>query len=255
MLDLSVVIITKNEEDNIADALESVKWADDVVVVDSGSTDATLDIARRYTSRVSTRDWEGYGAQKNHATGLAANDWVLSLDADERVSPELAAEIKTLMLSAPPMQGYRIPRTTRYLGRWVRSTDWYPDHQLRLYDRRVARWNTRYVHESVTVDGRVGKLRSELRHYAYRDLSHHLSTIDHYTTLAMKQMVSEHQRASALDLVFHPPLAFLRNYVLRLGFRDGVPGLIISLTNSYYVLLKFAKLWAYQHKDSPGSDG
>ena len=134
MLDLSVVIITKNEEDNIADALESVKWADDVVVVDSGSTDATLDIARRYTSRVSTRDWEGYGAQKNHATGLAANDWVLSLDADERVSPELAAEIKTLMLSAPPMQGYRIPRTTRYLGRWVRSTDWYPDHQLRLYE-------------------------------------------------------------------------------------------------------------------------
>ena len=250
VMDLSVVIITKNEAKNIGDVLESVRWVDDVVVVDSGSSDATVEIAKRFTDRVTMREWEGYGAQKNYATGLAVHDWVLSLDADERVSEELANEIRTLMLSAPPMQGYRIPRTTRYLDRWIRSTDWYPDLQLRLYDRRVARWNTRYVHESVTVEGRVGKLQSELHHYAYRDLSHHLATIDHYTTLAMKQMLSEHERAGWLDLIGHPPLAFLRNYVLRRGFLDGVPGLIVSLMNSYYVFLKFAKLWAHQNRNA-----
>ena len=246
VLGLSVVIITKDEADNIAGALESVAWAEDIVVVDSGSEDATVEIARRYTDRVTTRAWEGYGVQKNHATGLASNDWVLSLDADERVSPELAAEIQTLMLSAPPMQGYRMPRTTWYLGRWIRSTDWYPDRQLRLYDRRVARWNTRYVHESVTVDGRVGKLHAQIRHYAYRDISHHLSTIDRYTTLAVRQMIADQERAGLLDLLAQGPLAFIRNYLFRMGFRDGVPGLIVSLMNSYYVWLKFAKLWAEQ---------
>ena len=253
-MNLSVIIITKNEEANIADALESVRWIDDVVVVDSGSTDATVEIAKRYTDRVTTRAWEGYGQQKNHATGLAAHDWVLSLDADERVSIELAVEIQELMRSAPPMQGYRIPRTMHYLGRWIRSTDWYPDLQLRLYDRRIARWNTRYVHESVTVDGRVGTLRSEIYHYSYRDISDHLSTIDRYTTLAVKQMVSDGQRVGWVELMSRPPLTFLRNYVLRRGVRDGVPGLIVSLMNSYYVFLKFAKLWAYRHANGERSD-
>ena len=245
-LDLSAVIITKNEADNIAGALETVAWIDDIVVVDSGSTDDTVTIAQRYTDRVTAREWEGYGAQKNHAAGLAAHDWVLSLDADERISTELAAEIQQVMRAGPTVQGYRIPRTTQYLGRWIRSTDWYPDHQLRLYDRRVASWNTRYVHESVTVEGRVGRLRSEIRHHAYRSLSHHLATIDRYTTLAVKQMLADEQRAGWFDLIGHPPLVFLRNYVLRLGFRDGIPGLIISLMNSYYVFLKFAKLWEQQ---------
>lgn len=243
---VSVVIITKNEAAHIGDALESVRWADELVVVDSGSTDATIDIARRYTDRVTTRAWSGYGAQKNHATQLAAHDWVLSLDADERVSSELAAEIRALLRAVPPMQGYRIPRTTRYLGRWIRSTDWYPDYQLRLYDRRVARWNARPVHESVEVEGAVGRLRAEIRHHAYRDLSDHLSTIDRYTTLAVDQMVADGRQARSVDILVHPPLAFLRNYVLRRGFRDGVPGLIVSLMNSYYVSLKLAKLWASQ---------
>ena len=247
MPDVSVVIITKNEADNIGAALESVQWANDVVVVDSGSTDATVEIATRYTPRVSVRDWPGYGAQKDHATGLAVNDWVLSLDADERVTPELATEIEQLMRTEPACRGYRIPRATRYLGRWIRSTDWYPDRQLRLYDRRVSEWSRRPVHESVVVDGPVGRLRAEIRHHAYRDVSHHLSTIDRYTTLAVDHMMAEGRRAHAVDLLVHPPLAFLRNYVLRLGIRDGVPGLIVSLMNSYYVLLKFAKLWARQH--------
>ena len=247
-LDLSVVIITKDEAGNIAGALESVAWIDDVVVVDSGSTDDTVAIARGYTERVSSKEWEGYGAQKNYATELAAHDWVLSLDADERVSTELAQEIEGVMRGGPPVHGYRIPRTTHYLGRWIRSTDWYPDHQLRLYDRRVSRWNTRFVHESVRVEGRVGRLRGEILHHAYSGLSHHLSTIDRYTTLSVRQMVAEHKQASWLHLIGHPMLAFLRNYLWRRGFRDGVPGLTISLMNSYYVFLKFAKLWEYQQR-------
>lgn len=245
-LDLSAVIITKNEADNIAGALETVAWIDDIVVVDSGSTDDTVTIAQRYTDRVTAHEWDGYGAQKNHAVGLAAHDWVLSLDADERVSTELAVEIQQVMRAGPTVQGYRIPRTTQYLGRWIRSTDWYPDYQLRLYDRRVSSWNTRYVHESVAVEGRVWRLHSEIHHHAYRSLSHHLATIDRYTTFAAKQMLVEKQRAGWFDLIWHPPLVFLRNYFLKLGFRDGIPGLIISLMNSYYVFLKFAKLWEQQ---------
>lgn len=247
-LDLSVVIITRNEAANIAGAIESVSWAGDIVVVDSGSSDDTVAIARRHTDRVFTREWEGYGAQKNYATGLAAHDWVLSLDADERVSPELAAEIDSVLRRSPALQGYRIPRTTRYLGRWIRSTDWYPDYQLRLYDRRVASWNARYVHESVAVNGRVGKLRAEIRHHAYDGLADHLTTINHYTALAARQMLEDGRRAGLADLVAHPPLVFLRNYVLRGGFRDGVAGLIVSLMNSWYVFLKFAKLWEHQRR-------
>ena len=246
VVDVSVVIIAKNEADNIEGALESVRWVEDVVVVDSGSSDKTIEIAKRYTDRVTTRTWEGYGAQKNYATGLAAHDWVLSLDADERVSPALADEIQGLMQSAPPMQGYRMPRTTRYLGRWIRSTDWYPDCQLRLYDRRVALWNDRCVHESVRIDGQVGTLRSELYHYSYREVAEHLTRMNRYTTLSATQMMADGQRTGWVDLLGHPPLVFLRNYVWRRGFQDGLPGLIVSLMNSYYVFCKYAKLWERQ---------
>ena len=248
---LSVTIITKNEAANIGAALESVAWADELIVVDSGSTDETVGIARRYTDRVSSREWEGYGAQKNHAAGLAEHDWILSLDADERVSPALAVEVRERLAREPPHPGYRIPRVTSYLGRWIRSTDWYPDYQLRLYDRRAARWNARSVHESVSTDGTVGRLRNELHHYAYRNLSDHLATIDRYTTLAAHQMHAQGRRAGWLDVGLHPPVAFCRNYALRLGFRQGLPGLIVSLMNSYYVFLKFAKLWELQRREPP----
>ena len=240
---LSVVVITRNEAANTRAALESVRWADELVLVDSGSTDDTLRIAGEIADRVTAHDWAGFGAQKNHATELAAHDWVLSLDADERVSPALAREIRALLQAEPAARGYRIPRVTRYLGRWIRSTDWYPDHQLRLYDRRAARWNDRLVHESVAVDGPVRRLRGELEHRAYRDVSHHLQTIDRYTTLAARQMHREGRRAGWVDLAVRPPAAFLRNYVVRRGVRDGVHGLIVSLLNAGYVLLKFVKLW------------
>lgn len=240
---LSVTVITLNEAANLAAALDSVAWADEIVVVDAESRDATRAIAQRYTSRVIVAPWPGYVAQKNRAAAEASHDWILSIDADERVSPELAGELQTLLREEPKAAGYRVPRVTFHLGRWIRTTDWYPDHQLRLYDRRRGRWTGQRVHESVRVDGAVVDLRGDLQHYAYRDLSHHLQTMDRYSTLAAAEMRDAGRTAGWFDLALHPPAAFLRNYILRGGFRDGVPGLIISLMNATYVAAKFAKLW------------
>ena len=240
---VTATVITFNEAANIEAALTSLSWADEIIVVDSQSSDRTTEIAGKFTDKVIVRPWPGYIAQKNFAAEQASHDWVFSLDADERVTPELAAEIKKLLGKGPGAAGYRVPRVTFHLGRWMRSTDWYPDYQLRLYDRRRARWSGRYVHESVKADGPVDDLRSELQHFAYRDLAHHIQTMDRYTTLAAKQMFEEGRRTGWVDLMVHPPAAFFRNYVLRGGFRDGVPGLIVSAMNARYVGLKFAKLW------------
>ena len=244
---VTATVITKNEADAIADALTSLSWADEIVVVDAQSTDDTVAIARRFTDRVYVRPWNGYVDQKNHAASLASHDWIFSLDADERVTNELSAELRALLAAEPREAGYRVPRVSFYLGRWMRTTDMYPDYQLRLYDRRKARWDGLHVHESVDLDGRpAGYLKNELQHYPYRDLSEHLIRMDRYTTLAARQMFEKGKRATRLELLFHPPVAFLRNYLVKGGFRDGMPGLIISLVNSYYVMLKFAKLWEMQ---------
>jgi glycosyltransferase involved in cell wall biosynthesis len=174
---LSVTIITRNEAAHIGEALSSVAWADEIVVVDSHSTDETVAIARRHTDRVVVRDWPGYIDQKNYAASIASHDWILSLDADERVTPGLAREIRDLLHRGPQRKGYRISRVTYYLGRWLHSTDWYPDYQLRLYDRRCGRWNPRRVHESFELrDGRPGRLQHHLEHYAYRDVSDHVTS-------------------------------------------------------------------------------
>jgi glycosyltransferase involved in cell wall biosynthesis len=248
---LSVTVITKNEAADIGGALQSVAWADELIVVDSCSTDDTVAIARQHTARVLVRDWPGYIAQKNYAASIASHDWILSLDADERVTPELAAEIQSLIAGTPPHPGYRIPRVTWHLGRWIRTTDWYPDLKLRLYDRRSAEWTGRYVHEAVTVRGSVGRLKGELQHFAFRDIAEQLETIDRYTTYAAQEMHEDGRRAGFLQIAGHPPLAFLRNYVAHGGFRDGVPGLIISALNSYYVFLKFVKLRELADARSP----
>jgi len=252
---LSVTIIAKNEAANIADALQSVAWADERIVVDSGSTDGTAAIARQHASRVIEREWPGYIAQKNYAASIAANDWILSLDADERVTPELAGEVQRVTSGAAAVAAYRIPRVTWHLGRWIRTTDWYPDYQTRLYDRRAAEWTGRYVHEAVTVRGGIGRLSGELQHFAYRDISEHLETIDRYSTYAAREMLETGRRAGLAQLIAHPPLAFLRNYVAHRGVLDGAPGLIISALNSYYVFLKFAKLWELQQSSRLKAQG
>jgi glycosyltransferase involved in cell wall biosynthesis len=239
---LSVTIITYNEASSIDRALASVAWADELIVVDAMSTDDTVAIARRHTDRVIVREWRGFVDQKNYAVSVATHDWILSLDADERVAPELAAEIRATLAREPTCAGYRIPRVTWHLGRWIRTTDWYPDYQLRLFDRRCGQWAGQYVHESVSVRGSIGRLRNDLQHFAYRDIAEHAETIDRYTTFAARQLHENGRRGGMRDLLVHPPLAFLRNYVVRGGFRDGIPGLIISAMNAYYVFLKFAKL-------------
>ena len=250
---MTATVITLNEEANVDAALASLAWVDEIVVVDSGSTDQTVAIARRHGARVETRAWDGYSAQKNYAASIATNDWILSIDADERVPPDLAADIRALLDRGPDRRGYRVPRVTWYLGRWIRGTDWYPDYQLRLYDRRAGRWNGRRVHESVALDEPPGRLQHELQHYAYRDLSHHLTTIDRYTTLAADQWMAEGRRVSAAGLLLHPSGAFLRNYVLRGGFSQGTPGLIVSILNAYYVFLKVAKLYELARGSHPAA--
>jgi glycosyltransferase involved in cell wall biosynthesis len=251
---LSVTVITRDEQANLARALESVRWADEILVVDCGSTDDTVAIARRFGARVIVRDWPGYVEQKNHAADAAAHDWILSLDADERVSDALAAEIRSLLRAVPAAAGYRIPRVSYYLGRWIRTTSWYPDYQLRLYDRRRARWHGRHVHEGVRVEGEPGVLTCELEHYSYRDVSHHLEKMSLYAALAARGLHEQGRTATVGELVLAPALTFITNYVLRRGFRDGRVGFIVSALNSFYVFLKFARLWELQHASGGSRD-
>ena len=259
MTPLTVTVITHNEGPHLAAALESVAWADEIVVIDSRSTDDTVEVARRFATRLEIRDWRGYGTQKNFAADLASHDWILSIDADERATPALAAEIQELMRRGPAGPGYRISRVSHYLGRWMRSTDWFPDFHLRLYDRRAARWSERKVHESlelITDPSRkkhLPRLKGELLHHPYRDVSEHLQKIDRYTTLVAEEWHAEGRRANGLHAFFYPRLAFFRNYILRRGFRDGRAGVVVSMMNSYYVFLKYAKLIELQQGRGPAA--
>jgi glycosyltransferase involved in cell wall biosynthesis len=251
---LTVTIITLNEAAHIAAALDSASFADEILVVDSGSSDGTADIARAKGVRVLTREWTGYVEQKNFAAEQASHDWIFSLDADERIPPPLAEEIRGILAADPPHHGYRVPRVTFHLGRWIRTTDFYPDYQTRLYDRRHARWRGRYVHESVSVDGPSGQLKNDLQHYSFADLRDQIKRINHYSTLSAKQMYEAGRRTGPVEILVHPPAAFLRNYILRRGFLDGTAGLTISLVNAWSVGLKFMKLWELQRATTRGKN-
>jgi glycosyltransferase involved in cell wall biosynthesis len=241
---LAVCVITLNEEDRIGDCLDSVSFADEVLVVDSGSTDRTVALAREKGARVLVRDWPGYAAQKNFAQGEVGADWVLSVDADERVTPELAAEIRALLAAAPQgLAGASLPRRTWYLGRWIRHGGWYPDRKVRLVRRGRGRWEGEHVHERLIAEGAVRELRGDLLHYTYRNIADHLRTIDRFTTEAARGMMAHGARGAVAGMLVAPPLKFLRMYLLRGGFLDGSPGLICAVLGGYYVFLKHAKLW------------
>jgi glycosyltransferase involved in cell wall biosynthesis len=242
---LSVTVITRNAERSLDACLESVAFADEILVVDSGSTDATLEIAHRRGARVLRQDWLGYGKQKQFAATQAANRWILSIDADERVTPQLHDAI-TAVLRAPKYHAYEMPRCNRFMGRWLRHGEGYPDWSLRLYDREHARWSDDVVHEKVVTSGSVGKLRGDLLHESEEGIADYLDKQNHYTTLQAERMYQRGKRASAAKLLFSPPLRFVKFYVVRGGFLDGVPGLVHIVIGCFNSFSKYAKLNALQ---------
>src|SRR5215470_12978871 len=246
---ITATVITFNEERNIEEALQSLAWADEIVVIDSRSADSTVSIARRFTDRIYVRDWPGYSAQKNFAAEQASYDWVFNLDADERVSDGLCGEIRELAQDANAgYAAFQMPRRAFYLGRWIKHCGWYPDYKVRLYDRRAARWRGEFVHESVQTSGKIGRLSGEILHYTIRSASDHQLRMDRYTTLAAEEMFARGKRATATQILFSPIATFLKSYFLRLGFLDGVPGLAISYFAGHYAFLRALKLWEKERK-------
>lgn len=239
---LSVCIVAMDEEDRLADCLRSAGFADEWIVVDSHSKDRTREIAAELGARVIERDWPGHVQQKNFALDQAQHDWVLCLDADERVSPELAASIREALARPELPAGFECARRTWYLGRWIRHGGWYPDRKLRLFRRSAGRWGGTNPHDHVHVEGRVERLAGDLLHYSYRSLSDHLRTIDNFTTIAAREKHAAGVRAGVLDVTLRPLGKFLRMYVVRAGFLDGWPGWAAAVSGAYYVFLKYAKL-------------
>jgi glycosyltransferase involved in cell wall biosynthesis len=240
-MQISATIVTLNEQRNIARAIDSLCCADEVLVVDSGSTDQTREIALCHGARVIEEPWRGYAAQKNYAASCAAHDWILSLDADEQLTPELAAEILALKQAGPKAGGYSFPRLAQYLGRWIHHSGWYPDRKTRLYNRRKAEWTGDYVHETVLVKGPVSELNADLLHFTCDSLSEHLRTLDRYTTLAASELIAQKKPVSLGRLAIDPAWTFVRSYVLRRGFLDGSQGLAIAWMAALYTFLKYAK--------------
>lgn len=255
---ISAVIITYNEAEHIRAACESVSWADETLVVDSRSSDETREIARRCGARVIERDWPGFALQKQFAAESAANDWVFSLDADERVSDDLRASIENLRTRSEARgaqshlaDGYRIARRSFYMGRWIRGGGWYPDYQLRLYDRRKGRWAGAHVHESVKMDesARVETLSGDILHYSVRDASHHHRMIgERYAPLAARQMFEAGRHTTPLGIAAAAPSAFVRSLLLKGGFRDGLAGLAIASFAAHHAFLKHLLLWEMQRE-------
>ncbi|MBV9183524.1 MAG: glycosyltransferase family 2 protein [Acidobacteria bacterium] len=238
---ISATIITFNEERNVARVIESLRCCDEILVLDSGSNDRTVEIATKLGARVIEASWHGYAAQKNIAAKLATHDWILSLDADESLSEALEAEIWQIKKSGPKFDGYTVPRLAQYLGRWILHSGWHPDRKVRLFDRRKANWIGEFVHESVRVDGSVGHLKSNLLHFTCNSLSEHLRTMDSYTTLAAQEMVCGKKNLGFSKLLFDPPWTFFRTYVLKLGFLDGAEGLAIAYMAAFYNFVKYMK--------------
>jgi glycosyltransferase involved in cell wall biosynthesis len=258
---ITATIITLNEAENIRAACESVAWADEILVIDSESTDSTRDIAAQCGARVIVNPWPGFAAQKQFAVDSASHDWILSLDADERVSPELQDSIVAQRNGdeSKLLDGYRVARRAFYLGRWIRGGGWYPDYQLRFFKRSRGRWGQRLIHESVSMDegARVGTLAGDLLHYSMRDTTHHRQMIEErYAPLGAQQMFRDGKRTSAWRAAVAGPAAFLRSFLLKGGFRDGRAGLTIANFAWLHASLKHSILYDLQnsHRDGPAKE-
>ncbi len=250
---ISAVIISFNEEKNIEDAIRSVAWTDEILVVDSESGDRTREIAESLGATVITNPWPGFSAQKQFATDRATHDWILSLDADERVSEALKSEIQDLQQHGTPADGYRIPRLSYYMEKPIKHGGWYPDLQLRLFNRQRGRWNGAVIHESVKMDlgAPVGRLRSDIIHYTVESASHHQRMIaDRYAPLGARKMFEEGRRTSPVQAVFSSCFAFVRAYLLKLGFLDGFAGFCIAYFAAHNTYLKHLMLIEIQRSDA-----
>ena len=247
MIPVSVVIVTKDEETNIEDALRSAAGAQEIVVVDSFSSDSTVGICRRYTDKVFQHTWTGYARQKQMAVDHAQGPWVLILDADERITPELRDEIARALQNAD-CEGFSMPRRNYFLGRWIQHSGWWPDRTLRLFKKDSGGIEDRDVHERVVVNGRVGQLNAPLEHYSYRNISDYIRKMEVYSTLAAQE-IRKKGRPGIFSLLLRPFFTFFKMYVLRLGFLDGVHGLVLAVLYGYYTFLKYAKAWE-QHENT-----
>jgi len=241
---ISAVIITKNEEAAIGRCLESISWVDEIVVLDSGSTDETVGIARSKGAKVFTSaEWPGFGIQKNRALELATGDWILSVDADERVTPELAAEIRSMVTSSNPKPGYEMPRLSSYCGRYMRHSGWWPDYVTRLVQRGRGRFSPSLVHERMEVDGPVGRLKHTLMHDSFQTLEQVLDKVNRYSSLSAQQMAASGRQGGVLTAIVHGLGAFIRTYVFKAGFLDGREGLMLAVSNAEGAYYKYVKLF------------
>jgi glycosyltransferase involved in cell wall biosynthesis len=250
---LSVTIIAWNEEERLRACLDSVAWADEIIVVDAESTDKTTALAREFTDRVWVRPWPGFAAQKNFALEQATCPWILSLDADERLTPELAARIRQILADDGPADGYSIPRRNVFWGAWVRHGGLYPDYQLRLFRRGAGRFVADLVHESVRVTGRVDTLAEALLHQSYRDLEDFVRRSNRYSTLAADDWIRRRRHVSIPALVLKPLGRFLSMYIVQRGFLDGWRGFVLAVLYAEYVFLRTAKAW--EARRAPGRHG
>ncbi len=247
MASLSVIIITRNEAANIRACLESVAWADEIIVVDSGSDDDTVDICREFTPHVYVHDWPGFGTQKNRALGYATADWVLSLDADERVTPELRTDIETAIHEGQA-DGFEIPRLSSFCGRFMRHSGWYPDYVVRLFRRGSARFSDDLVHERVLVDGSTAQLDGMLLHYAYDDMEEVLYKVNQYSSAGAQMMQQRGRQATLTGAVLRGLWSFMRTYFLRAGFLDGREGFMLAVSNAEGTYYRYLKLMLLSRK-------
>ena len=246
---LSVLIITANEEHNIRRCLESVKWADEIIIVDAESQDRTVEIARQFTDRVFVRAWQGYTASKNFGIQQASGEWLLWVDADEEITPELAEEIRTV-LAAPVVDGFLLPRQAYFLGRWIRHGGWYPGFVLRLIRRNLARFSDKSVHESLLLPKQVKKLNHPILHFTDPSIHHYFTKLNRYTSLAAADLWQQGKRFHFIDLVIRPIHLTLKMYLFKAGFLDGFQGFLLALFSGVYVVVKYAKLWEIQNRPS-----
>jgi glycosyltransferase involved in cell wall biosynthesis len=242
-VEISAVLIVLNEEKRLEAALKSVQGvAAEIVVVDGGSTDGTVRLAKRYTDKVFERPWTNFADQKNFANSQATRPWILSLDADERVSPGLKEEILALGGSEPSCAGFSIPRRVFYLGRWIRYSGWYPDRKVRLFRADRARWEGDYVHEKLVFSGPLAKLAAPIHHFTYAGIADHVGRINRFSDLGAQKLYAKGKKCRFIHLVGWPAGRFIRSYVLKLGFLDGFPGFVIAVLNGYSVFIRYAKL-------------